>query len=324
MRLKAAKVSQKTLDAYHLRIGAFNKWAAEHKLKVTKLNLDSRVVRYMTWLYDHDDCEPWTAAYLIYGLQLLKCTVPKADFLPNAKEALTGWKKLRPGLMRLPVPEEFVFDVAIELGATDSKLAALVLLQFDCYLRPSEALGLTKDHLVRPAGPRYPRWGLIVCLSELQERTKTGTTDDSLMVGDVADRSWMSAVMSFLFEQPEHQLFGHVNLSQYEKALRAASKKLGYTGDVLQPHILRHSGASNDRSHERRSLPHIQKRGRWAAKKSVLRYEKAALMQRQWKFAPKERLQQIQSAPKRLRSQLHHLLRQGGVPPTKSKMGNGK
>ena len=62
LRLKAAKVSQKTLDARHLQmIEAFESWAASHRLKVIKTSLDSRVVRYMTWMQEHDDCEPWNA-----------------------------------------------------------------------------------------------------------------------------------------------------------------------------------------------------------------------------------------------------------------------
>ena len=117
------------------------------------------------------------------------------DFLPNSKEALAGWKKLSPGSMRLPAPEEFVFDLALGIGQSLPKMMALVRLQFDCYLRPSEALALTKDRLIQPAGPRYPRWGIVVSLSQLAERPKSGSTDDSLFVGDTADRKWMGSVM---------------------------------------------------------------------------------------------------------------------------------
>ncbi|CAE7246456.1 unnamed protein product [Symbiodinium sp. CCMP2592] len=88
LRLKAAKVTQKTLDAYHLQIEAFESWAASRRLKVTKANLDPRVVSCMTWVQEHDDGEPWNAAYLIYGLQLLRCNVPKPDFLPNSKQGM--------------------------------------------------------------------------------------------------------------------------------------------------------------------------------------------------------------------------------------------
>eukprot|EP00438_Fugacium_kawagutii_P026513 Skav230495 [mRNA] locus=scaffold2389:150110:150676:- [translate_table: standard] len=179
-------------------------------------------------------------------------------------------------------------------------MALLILVQFDAYLRPSEALHLQVDHLVPPVGRRYSRWALIVHPSDLGERSKTGTSDDSVVLGDVSDRSWMNKVASKLSEVQAGHLFAGISLSDYERALDKAMDSLGYTSRILTPHILRHSGASNDAVHHRRALPSIQKRGRWAAKKSVARYEKAALVQRQWKFAPAHHLQQIQDSPKRL------------------------
>ncbi|CAE7263778.1 unnamed protein product [Symbiodinium sp. CCMP2592] len=179
LRLRAAKVSQKTLDSYLMQSASFEKWARERKAKVNKNNLDKHVVKYLTWLFEHEDSEPWTAAYLVYGLQLLRCDIPKHLFLPNAKEALAGWRKQRPGSMRLPVPEEFVYDVVLFLAQQHLQLALLVLLQLDGYLRPSEALGLTQDPLVPPAGARYPRWGIVVALEKLGERTKAPQTTAS-------------------------------------------------------------------------------------------------------------------------------------------------
>lgn len=60
----------------------------------------------MGHLHDDMDVEPHHAAYLIYGLQLLKNDGVKQNFLPQAKEALAGWRKEKPGSARLPVPEE--------------------------------------------------------------------------------------------------------------------------------------------------------------------------------------------------------------------------
>lgn len=57
--------------------------------------------------------------------------------------------------MRLPVPEKIVFDVALHVASSNLRMGLLVLLQFDAYLRPSEALHLQADHLVPPVGRRY-------------------------------------------------------------------------------------------------------------------------------------------------------------------------
>ena len=114
------------------------------------------------------------------------------------------------------------------------RLGLAVLVQLDGYLRPSEVLSLTREHLVPPSGPRYSLWGIVVCLSELGERTKTGTTDDSIFIGDLSARSWMSPGL---------------NLSYWRSRIAKITQQLGYAAEVVQPHIPRHSGASNDRAH---------------------------------------------------------------------------
>lgn len=300
VRLRAARVSQKTLDRYLVQIDMFKQWCRDRKLKLTKDNMDARLVKYMDWHYFHEDTEPNNCAYVVYGLQLLECSVPKHLFLPNSKEALASWRRLKPGSMRLPVPEEIVFDVAIHLASSNLLLGLLVLIQFDAYLRPSEALHLRVEHLIPPVGRRYSRWALVVHPADLGEKSKTGTSDDSVVLGDVADRSWMKHVALKLSKTNAGHLFPGIGLAEYERSMTRALDSLGYSSHILSPHIIRHSGASNDAVHHRRPLASIQKRGRWAAKKSVARYEKAALVQRQWKFAPSHRLQTIQDSPKRL------------------------
>lgn len=110
----------------------------------------------MTWIAEHDDpSEPTIGSYLVYGLQLLQCKVPKPDFLPCAKEALKSWEQLRPGNMQLPVPEEIIYDIGLHIGQERLDVLLLMLVQFDACLRPSEALMLRKEHLVRPMGARY-------------------------------------------------------------------------------------------------------------------------------------------------------------------------
>lgn len=294
-------MSQQTLDRYQHRIAEFYAWAKLHNKKITDDNLDSRVVDYITWVAEHDDpSDTSRGAYLIYGLQLLRCKVAKSLFLPCAKEALASWKRHFPGSMQLPVPEEIIFDLAVSIGNSRLDVALLMLLQFDACLRPSEALQLCKAHVVPPVGGRYNKWAIIVKLSEMKERTKTGTADDSVVVGDLKDRSYMGGVMSFLYSQPGDALFPDVSLAQYERLLSSACVEMGYSAVIVQPHILRHSAASNDFFFKRRDLREVQKRGRWQARKSVSRYEKSGLMQRQWKHAPKHRMKEIQNSKKRL------------------------
>lgn len=287
MRLRAQKVSQHTLNRYLTSIDEFEKWVAAKKVKLTSHNLDRQVTLFLTHLQEDMDSEVSAGSYLVYGLQLLRCNVNKADFLTESKEALKGWRKRRPGSMRLPVPEEFVYDIAtLALSENRIDIAMLLIIQMDAYLRPSEVLDLTKAHLAPPNGRRYPFWGLIVAPADLGEQTKTGTSDDSVLLGDLPHNKWVGAAFALFVNSSGNQLFESITLAYYERWLKTACQKLRYKTVCVQPHVLRHTGASNDVYHKRRGLLDVQRRGRWKAKSSVSRYEKHALLVQRWGQAP--------------------------------------
>ena len=191
MRLKALKVSQKTLHRYLACIDEFEDWCRQTHRKALKTCLDKHVTSYVTYLFEND-FEITRATYTIYGLQLLRCDVAKDSFLVGAKQCLAGWRKMDPGKMRLPVPEEFLWDLgnhAVGQGRFD--IAMNLALQYDGYLRPSKCLSLHSSQVCPPAGRRYPHWAIVIAPSEMHETTKTGHSDDSILVGDMAHNLWI-------------------------------------------------------------------------------------------------------------------------------------
>ena len=282
MKLRSLKVSQKTLNRYLACIQQFEHWATTRKINFSGARLDKAVNKYLHFLFD-DDAELNEATYLVYGLQLLKCTVPKHDFLTVSKQSLSGWRKQQPGSMRVPVPEEFVFDLgqfALDNNRVD--IAMMLAIQYDAYLRPSEALSLTKKHVGFPQGKRYPHWSLVIAPSTLRQTTKTGKSDDSILLADLPHNSWMKECMKLFLARVGDQLFDSLTLGQLESWCKQACNTLGYSSACVMPHIVRHAGASNDMYHKRRALAEIQKRRRWSSKSSVSRYEKHALLLKQW------------------------------------------
>ena len=206
LRLRTQSVGQRTLDQYHRHIAEFEKWAASKHRKITSNTLDRLVTLYLTHLMEDLDLEVHHGTYLVFGLQLLRCNSSKSEFLVESKAALAGWRKARPSNMRLPAPEDFVFDfchLAISEGKLD--LAFMMALQINTYLRPSEVLSLTVDHIGKPHGRRYSSWTVIVAPSELDVRTKTGPKDDAVIVGDLACQSW---VLGWRGASPVHETCG--------------------------------------------------------------------------------------------------------------------
>ena len=277
---------------------------SQQRRRATKKNLDKLVTAYLTHLFDEGEFSASAGSYLVYGLQLLRNSGPKPEFLPNSKEALAGWRKVAPGGMRLPVPEEFVFDMslhAVEQERPD--IAFAIVLQFDTYMRPLECLGLTVQHVGFPAGGRYNQWSIVIAPSTLGEKTKQGTSDESVLVADVADRHWLREAMRLYMKHVTHELFPDLTLSAYERWCAGAARDLKYKSSCIMPHIFRHSGASNDMFHKRRSLQEVQKRGRWAA-----RNEKHALLLKRRGQAPQNRHSLIKGRSQKLRGALLTLL----------------
>ena len=127
--------------------------------------------------------------------------------------------------------------------AARGDLAFALTLQYDMYLRRSEMLGLTLDHVGYPASGRYNKRSL------------------------VTDRRWLSDAMALYVGKCKHELFPNITLRFYERWCERSCKQLGYRSACIMPHILRHYGASNDMVHKKRSLHEIQRRGRWQARK---------------------------------------------------------
>eukprot|EP00933_Yihiella_yeosuensis_P015323 TRINITY_DN13403_c0_g1_i1.p1 TRINITY_DN13403_c0_g1~~TRINITY_DN13403_c0_g1_i1.p1 ORF type:complete len:122 (+),score=12.43 TRINITY_DN13403_c0_g1_i1:508-873(+) len=72
----------------------------------------------------------------------------------------------------------------------------------------------------------------------------------------------------------EKSVFPGLSLEKYEQLFRRAREKLELSTIALTPHVVRHSGPSNDAFHQVRNLSEIQAQGRWRCLCSVLRYEK--------------------------------------------------
>ena len=217
LQLRALKVSQVTLNRYLHSIQVFEQWCSEHRHVSQRASLDSRVNAYLAHLYE-EDAEITVASYLIYGLQLLRCKIPKEQFLVESKQSLAGWRRQSPGKMRIPVPEEFVYDLAtLALEQRKLDLAMLLVIQLDGYLRPSEAWTLTVQHLNRPQGKRYPHWSLFIAPSTLGETTKTCKSDDSILLGDHSQNRWIRECLRLWSQTKTDRLFPDITLNAYER-----------------------------------------------------------------------------------------------------------
>jgi hypothetical protein len=319
VQLKAKGVTKPTLTKYLQAIQYFEEWCQRqsHRFR-TPAQVDRAMTLYLTDEYELGE-KSWNGSHLVFGHQLLRNKGPDKDYLPEAKKALKAWKKRTLHQMRTPVPEEIVLSMGDALlDDEEIDVAVALSLQLDGYFRPSEIAELKTRQVMPPAmgaGPAYAKWGIVLAPQALGATTKTGQTDDSVLVGDVA-HEWLHDVLQLQVrgKTKNQKLFPNLNLRSYEGHLARVSKTMQLPVYV-SPHVVRHSGASNDRFHKRRSLLQIQKRGRWASTKSMLRYEKEALLLAAWDHFELNRQKQLVAKARAFPQRLLKMMRSSTRKP---------
>ena len=185
-------------------------------------------------------------------------------------------------------------------------IARCHILQFDGFLRPSEALGLTWDSVFPPrkGSTANQCWAIIVRPNDTVAEgsntdlaaaarqvprappAKTGVHDNTVLFGEAASvkagrwlivpllRRWYST------RGRRTHLFS-LTLSRYEALLNQASRALKLHALKLCAHSARHGGASVDSLLDVRSITQVQARGCWDSPKSVARYRKPGTYARQ-------------------------------------------
>ncbi|CAK0846173.1 unnamed protein product [Prorocentrum cordatum] len=275
--LERLAVRPSTEKLYRGALSAFASFCARHRLDWTDhASLDSVLAQYMDsefLLGGGGNMGNVLLAAVAHSLGSLHKRA--ATQLPRAHLAAAAWARRAPGRTRLPLPRRVVFAIAgVLLRDGRSRLAICILVMFACYLRPGEAAKLRGRHLIAPsasAGTLYQYFGLLLHESG-KGPGKTGVNDESILF----DREgWLAPLLAALelSTLPDQPLWGGA-IAQLPKLFDSACRELSL--ERLRPHLysLRHGGASDDMLSQRRSLPEIQRRGRWRSAKSLNRYTK--------------------------------------------------
>lgn len=199
--------------------------------------------------------------------------------MTGARQALRGWRRLEPPRSRLPLPWAVVARTANWLFANQLREEAiLVLAMFVTYMRPSEPFKLLARHIVPPcptAGLGHRHWALTLHPLEGGEGSKTHEFDESILLDTMEGAALGRALHTLGRQRLPHSLLFTTTQGALGRSFHRACTGLGL-GALGCPTLyqLRHAGASWDFASGRRTLPEVQRRGRWRAPISVRRYEK--------------------------------------------------
>lgn len=162
---------------------------------------------------------------------------------------LGGFRKLRPQHSRDPTPWCLIMAIIEVMLALKVKTVVMfTLVSLQAYLRPCEALRLSKGHMVRPVKGMSKHWGVII--KETGPAGKCGSRDDSVTLDNPR--------LEFLNSHPQRMAYGDfadkVFPITYLDVLRVFKKCNEKLGTEIAPYHLKHSGASADKLSGLRSL----------------------------------------------------------------------
>ena len=157
---------------------------------------------------------------------------------PSLHPSSCGWRRLCPGRSRTPYPlAVWCGMAALMVEGGHLNMAIFLLVAVSTYARPSELLRLRIFSLIRPAVGITGSWSLLMSPEELQQPSKTGDFDVSVLLDSPYMISWASKIFSAMKETEAEAPLWSFNYSQYLRIFQASAKKLGLP---LQPYHTRH------------------------------------------------------------------------------------
>ena len=172
----------------------------------------------------------------------------------------------------------------------DGATALCIMLMFEGYLRPSEALALRAAQITGPFGlANAPgtHMSVVVHAAELGQPGKTGEMDHTVVLDLPRQQALAWALARLRDARPGcwHPLWDF-DYNHLQRRFGQALDAVGASCLAGTLYSLRHGGASHDRRLGCRALMEAQQRGNWRAFNSVRRYDKHGRVAIEWMKLP--------------------------------------
>ena len=328
--LEHASIKEPARKDYYRKLEGFYAFVVKYELTIrSEESLDAALCEYAEHLFlDGEDSH--------YGQKLQAALeYDRPEFsregrlaLPRFKRALKGWRKLAPTQTRLPMPEMLkscVSAIFLQMGWKEEALYNEVT--FSTYARPGEMMRVMAEDVVAP-NQEFNHAVIILEPLERGESSKVGIYDEVLVLDDKR-APWLPKLVlkhaQSRMSTTEDRLLWSFNAAGYLKKWRQAVQMLGMEEIAVSPYQNRHGGASRDHLKKLRSIPEIQRRGRWNTDSSARIYDKPGRLQQTLNLCGEkysalgEEMQcrfdiffqsGCQALPKRLGNQLRNLCKQ--------------
>jgi len=252
--LEQNAISLEVATDYQARMLTFKQFVSQKRLSISdESKLDLAFNRFLNELF-FDGNDIGEATKFLAALIDSRPDCSHKGSLPRSRRSLQGWHRLDPGRTRPPIPWEVIAEVVLIMLNNQHQLPAFaVLLMFDAYLRPGEALQLRQLDLIRPTSV-HPHHALNLHPSERMESSKMGLSDESLILDSPAT-PWMGQILQTIQKHVNSsQLMFPIDYRRLRDVWEASLMQLGLEKGFAVLYQIRHSGPSYDRLHKNRSL----------------------------------------------------------------------
>jgi hypothetical protein len=279
--LELASMGETSLKQYLATLAGFCACGPISKAELRdQERMDDRVVNWMNAEFARGS-DAWKGEKVVAAIVALAPQYSKHGSyrIPKSMRCLKGWRRLCPGRSKKPHGWPVWKAIAVErarLGSVRAGIFTLVMVA--AYLRIRELLSLTVASLMAPTNQGVRYWTLLLFPAEFEERSKTGQADDTIALDCEAIQFLNPCFAQLARQDPTESLLGMAYLDFYRLFMKV-SLTLGLP---TRPSEGRHSGPSIDRAMKTRTPEEVRRLGRWAALKSVGRYEKSGRLNQTW------------------------------------------
>ncbi|CAK0797517.1 unnamed protein product [Prorocentrum cordatum] len=229
-------ITSTSLERYGTAVREFFDWAtrSDDLRQAPESVIDQKMCKYFDVLMSdarhaaEGRCTLW--GYLTF---FPRSDIAKSARLAMAREAMKGWVRRFPGSSRHPWPlSVFYVFMSVFLRDNHTEAAVALAIQLEAYLRPSEICELRWCSVVQPSklssSLSRNKWAVVIGNSDLGETTKTGESDDTVVLDSIG-REWVGSVLEMRARRhksdtcSDQLVFPHLSLAKYEALFRRAT-----------------------------------------------------------------------------------------------------
>ena len=285
--LELASLKDGQRKDYARRLEQFYDFVARHQLPIeTEGKLDEAMCDFADELFLNGE-DSHAGEKLKAALEYARPEGIREGYLhlPRFKRAMKGWRKLAPNQTRLPMLEVLKSAISgIMIAMRQPQMVLFNEVTYSTYGRPGEILRVQPRDIVAKTS-NFSRDVIVLSPLERGESSKAGIFDETLILDDSrAPAPWLGELLK---REPKQKIAAQLaeqplwdfNAAQFLRVWRQCVDILGIPEIAQSPYQNRHGEASRDHLLKLRSVPEIQRRGRWASDASARIYGKPGRLQ---------------------------------------------